>query len=164
MRTLSAQCYSTVSDINYSKKAGPCGVSTGLDIGLSNLSLKSITLSFYSEALAIIVRHSLSVCSYVQIIVTRLCPPLCLPLSPRATNLALSGHYHRHHRRSRPHGFRRDEVLLHWHDRSAVSISNGWTEMGAHSKAARQGSHGPQQPFRNAFLAGTNHGRYTSVL
>jgi solute carrier family 35 protein C2 len=31
-------------------KAGPCGVATGLDIGLSNLSLKTITLSFYSAS------------------------------------------------------------------------------------------------------------------
>jgi hypothetical protein len=31
------------------KKAVPTAVATGLDIGLSNLSLKMITLSFYSE-------------------------------------------------------------------------------------------------------------------
>jgi solute carrier family 35, member C2 len=30
-------------------KIGPCGVATGLDIGLSNASLKFITLAFYSE-------------------------------------------------------------------------------------------------------------------
>jgi len=33
------------------KKAVPTAVSTGLDIGLSNLSLKTITLSFYSKRL-----------------------------------------------------------------------------------------------------------------
>jgi len=33
---------------DYGKKAVPCGVSTSLDIGLSNLSLKTITLSFYT--------------------------------------------------------------------------------------------------------------------
>lgn len=33
----------------YRKKAVPTAISTGLDIGLSNLSLKTITLSFYSE-------------------------------------------------------------------------------------------------------------------
>lgn len=31
-----------------SKKASPCGVATSLDIGLSNVSLKTVTLSFYS--------------------------------------------------------------------------------------------------------------------
>ncbi|GAA5985937.1 hypothetical protein JCM10908_006340 [Rhodotorula pacifica] len=33
---------------DYATKVGPCGVATGLDIGLSNLSLRSITLSFYT--------------------------------------------------------------------------------------------------------------------
>ncbi|KAI9442656.1 triose phosphate transporter [Lactarius indigo] len=33
---------------DYAKKAVPTAVSTGLDIGLSNLSLKTITLSFYT--------------------------------------------------------------------------------------------------------------------
>ncbi|KDQ49376.1 hypothetical protein JAAARDRAFT_42940 [Jaapia argillacea MUCL 33604] len=33
---------------DYGKKAVPCAVTTGLDIGLSNLSLKTITLSFYT--------------------------------------------------------------------------------------------------------------------
>lgn len=33
-----------------SRKVTPTGVATGLDIGLSNLSLKMITLSFYSES------------------------------------------------------------------------------------------------------------------
>ncbi|TFK25559.1 triose phosphate transporter [Coprinopsis marcescibilis] len=33
---------------DYGKKAAPTAVATGLDIGLSNLSLKSITLSFYT--------------------------------------------------------------------------------------------------------------------
>lgn len=34
---------------NHSRKAVPTGVTTGLDIGFSNLSLKLITLSFYSK-------------------------------------------------------------------------------------------------------------------
>ncbi|KAK4056941.1 hypothetical protein OIO90_001841 [Microbotryomycetes sp. JL221] len=33
---------------DYAKNVAPCGVATGLDIGLSNLSLRSITLSFYT--------------------------------------------------------------------------------------------------------------------
>ena len=38
------------------KKAVPTAVATGLDIGLSNLSLKTITLSFYSEFPSLVVR------------------------------------------------------------------------------------------------------------
>ncbi|KAI8453688.1 triose-phosphate transporter family-domain-containing protein [Phakopsora pachyrhizi] len=33
---------------DYSKKAVPCGIASGLDIGLSNTSLKTVTLSFYT--------------------------------------------------------------------------------------------------------------------
>lgn len=33
---------------DWSHKVVPCGMATGLDIGLSNLSLRTITLSFYS--------------------------------------------------------------------------------------------------------------------
>jgi len=32
-------------------KIGPCGIATGLDIGLSNASLQFITLAFYSMVL-----------------------------------------------------------------------------------------------------------------
>jgi len=32
----------------YMTKIGPCGAATGLDIGLGNMSLKYITLAFYS--------------------------------------------------------------------------------------------------------------------
>ncbi|MBW0511972.1 hypothetical protein O181_051687 [Austropuccinia psidii MF-1] len=33
---------------DYLKKAAPCGMASGLDIGLSNTSLKTVTLSFYT--------------------------------------------------------------------------------------------------------------------
>ena len=33
----------------YLTRIGPCGVATGLDIGLGNMSLKFITLTFYSK-------------------------------------------------------------------------------------------------------------------
>jgi solute carrier family 35 protein C2 len=36
---------------DYGVKIGPCGAATGLDIGLSNASLKYITLAFYSASL-----------------------------------------------------------------------------------------------------------------
>ena len=37
------------SNFAYRTKVAPCGMATGLDIGLSNLSLRTITLSFYSQ-------------------------------------------------------------------------------------------------------------------
>ena len=46
---LSPPSLANASDRPYSTKVGPCGVATGLDIGLSNLSLRTITLSFYSQ-------------------------------------------------------------------------------------------------------------------
>ena len=33
----------------YFTRVGPCGAATGLDIGLGNMSLKFITLTFYSK-------------------------------------------------------------------------------------------------------------------
>jgi hypothetical protein len=33
----------------YITRIGPCGMATGLDIGLGNMSLKFITLTFYSR-------------------------------------------------------------------------------------------------------------------
>jgi solute carrier family 35 protein C2 len=33
----------------YLTRLGPCGMATGLDIGLGNMSLKTISLSFYSK-------------------------------------------------------------------------------------------------------------------
>lgn len=34
----------------YLTRIAPCGVATGLDIGLGNTSLKFITLTFYSKS------------------------------------------------------------------------------------------------------------------
>ena len=71
------------------KKAVPTAVSTGLDIGLSNLSLKTITLSFYSERFATRPYHILincadkSVDSYVQVFIARLRLGFCVSLPPR---------------------------------------------------------------------------------
>ena len=37
----------------YLTRIGPCGAATGLDIGLGNMSLKFITLTFYSTFMSI---------------------------------------------------------------------------------------------------------------
>ncbi len=34
----------------YLTRVGPCGLATGLDIGLGNMSLQFITLTFYSKS------------------------------------------------------------------------------------------------------------------
>jgi solute carrier family 35 protein C2 len=39
---------SLMTKMFYFTRIGPCGVATGLDIGLGNMSLKFITLTFYS--------------------------------------------------------------------------------------------------------------------
>jgi solute carrier family 35 protein C2 len=36
----------------YFTRIGPCGLATGLDIGLGNMSLKFITLTFYSKIIS----------------------------------------------------------------------------------------------------------------
>ena len=46
------------------RKAVPTGIATGLDIGLSNLSLKMITLSFYSELSVCLQKHMWSVLNW----------------------------------------------------------------------------------------------------
>lgn len=38
-----------MSKLYYLTRIGPCGAATSLDIGLGNMSLKSITLTFYSK-------------------------------------------------------------------------------------------------------------------
>ena len=43
-----------------STKVVPTGLATGLDIGLSNLSLQTITLSFYSKSRSILAVLKLS--------------------------------------------------------------------------------------------------------
>jgi solute carrier family 35 protein C2 len=41
-----------MSRMFYLTRIGPCGMATGLDIGLGNMSLKFITLTFYSRFLS----------------------------------------------------------------------------------------------------------------
>lgn len=40
---------SYMTKLYYLTRVGPCGAATSLDIGLGNMSLKSITLTFYSK-------------------------------------------------------------------------------------------------------------------
>ena len=54
----------------YLTRIGPCGAATGLDIGLGNMSLKFITLTFYSGSHT----HTQPVCSWSQWL-TDMCAP-----------------------------------------------------------------------------------------
>lgn len=66
----------------YSRKAVPTAVATSLDIGLSNLSLKLITLSFYSALHFIysFIQPFNTPISHVQIFVTDFRLDVCLLL------------------------------------------------------------------------------------
>lgn len=63
----------------YITRIGPCGAATGLDIGLGNMSLKFITLTFYSMSVPEI---SFTNSSNVQIILSSICARFCLSLPP----------------------------------------------------------------------------------
>ena len=67
----------------YLTRIGPCGIATGLDIGLGNTSLQFITLTFYSELFNNYLFHrtTLTDNSHVQVILPCIRAPvrLCLP-------------------------------------------------------------------------------------
>lgn len=69
----------------YFTRVGPCGAATGLDIGLGNMSLKFITLTFYSMFVndCCYIDTDNSSLSNVQVIFSGLRPRLRLPLPPR---------------------------------------------------------------------------------
>ena len=70
----------------YFTRIGPCGAATGLDIGLGNMSLKFISLTFYSMfsfAIFIHLRVLTDFLSDVQILLPSVRPHVRLPLSPR---------------------------------------------------------------------------------
>jgi len=67
----------------YLTRIGPCGLATGLDIGLGNMSLKFITLTFYSRVPWFYFLPPLTIPSNVQIIRACICPPIRLPLPSR---------------------------------------------------------------------------------
>jgi len=57
-------------------------MTTSLDIGLSNLSLKTITLSFYSKSsplIPILIRLTHDVASYVQVLLLNIRPSFRFP-------------------------------------------------------------------------------------
>ena len=75
----------------YLTRIGPCGAATGLDIGLGNMSLRFISLTFFSE---FFVQKptvfKLTTKSNVQILGLGIHPFVCLHLPPRAAVLEIS--------------------------------------------------------------------------
>lgn len=81
----------------YATRIGPCGAATGLDIGLGNMSLKFISLTFYSmPPLVHIVLSKLTITSNVQILRLGIRPTLRLSLPPRETILETRSHNRYH--------------------------------------------------------------------
>ena len=88
----------------YFTRVGPCGAATGLDIGLGNMSLKFITLTFYSTLIKgrrYTYADNLSL-SNVQVLFPSIRPSLRIPISPRRTVHQTGCDYHcndnrRHH-------------------------------------------------------------------
>lgn len=85
----------------YLTRIGPCGAATGLDIGLGNMSLKFITLTFFSTfsqlslPLSLLIRSP----SDVQIIGLGLRSHFRIPVPPRnALHQANSHHCYYDHR------------------------------------------------------------------
>ena len=70
----------------YFTRIGPCGAATGLDIGLGNMSLKFISLTFYSMFFSTRFkdpRALIHLPSDVQILLPSVRPHVRLPFSPR---------------------------------------------------------------------------------
>lgn len=65
-------------ELSCSTKVLPTAMATGGDIGLSNMSLKIITLSLYSECQDD--GDVLTCLSHGEVLGTALCPPLRIPL------------------------------------------------------------------------------------
>ena len=89
----------------YVTRIGPCGAATGLDIGLGNMSMKFISLTFYSENyFASSVRKSqlTSSCSNVQILFPGLRSLLRFPFPSRNSNFQTYSH-HRYNDSRRHH-------------------------------------------------------------
>lgn len=69
----------------YLTRIGPCGAATGLDIGLGNMSLKFISMTFYSKSNPCILETSNNTnsdASNVQIFCTGICAHLRIRLPP----------------------------------------------------------------------------------
>lgn len=92
-----------MTKIFYFTRVGPCGAATGLDIGLGNMSLKFITLTFYSMFVKghCYIYADNSPLSNVQVLFSSLRSRLRLPLPPRRP-FHQTGLYH-HYNDNRRH-------------------------------------------------------------
>ena len=86
----------------YITRIGPCGAATGLDIGLGNMSLKFVTLTFYSKHGLLTISFKLIFPSDVQIFCSRFRTHLRLRVPLRVPFCQTHSHY-RHHDNWRHH-------------------------------------------------------------
>lgn len=88
----------------YLTRIGPCGTATGLDIGLGNMSLRFVTLTFFSKLSEVAASFKLTSGppSHVQIVRACIHPSFRLSVPPGAAFLEIDIHYcdhdcRRHH-------------------------------------------------------------------
>ena len=97
------------------KKVFPTAVATSLDIGLSNLSLKTISLSFYSQWIYMRLRVSTQLTfSDVQIFLAYFRPAICLPLPLGEILMAPNWSYYSHIFGRPAHGRDRNPLYSPW--------------------------------------------------
>lgn len=99
---------SKMSKLYYLTRIGPCGAATSLDIGLGNMSLKSITLTFYSRfrGLLLLVLTPLTPPSHVQILLFSFRLDFRLRLSSRTADVASCRNHCHNDCRCNSHGLR----------------------------------------------------------
>lgn len=150
------------------KKGIPAAVSSGLDIGLSNLSLKMITLSFYSKHPAVCLyvvgcaneSPNRIVYSHVQVFLSCIRLGLCILLPPRDF-LSPTDRRHPPHLCGRAsYGSDGDSFRPSWvYYRSLCQRTRGPAVV-PHSNALARQTLWNEPPRRNHLLAGTCHGTH----
>lgn len=140
----------------------PTAVATGIDIGLSNLSLKTITLTLYSKlSLNLgIPRANISgnSISHVQVISIDLRPRLRLSIQARSLFTSARLRYRVYHLWRVPHGIQRDNSINTWNHHGLLRIRSRWSPVGINTARDAQEGDGHVQPIRNDLLVDTRHG------
>ena len=149
-------------------KAFPTGATTAMDIGLSNLSLKFITLSFYSTPMPLCITHELTTTatattSYVQVLIVNLCTPLCLSLSYRSILLAPCIRHYPHLCWCCPHGRHRNCLPLYRNAHGVFCVCLRRVTMEPDANLVEKARNGNGHAGRNSILAGSYNGIHACV-
>ena len=138
-------------------KIAPTAMSTVGDIGLSNMSLKVITLSLYSEYPLLSPRlypHA----SHGKVFRAALCPPLRLSLPRRKVLAPPARRRPAHHVRGVPHGVQHHIGLGARPHHGLLGIRSFRSPMGVDRTRHAPEIHGAEQPIRDDILARPIHG------